>query len=451
MQIVGQLLEIGNDGSSLYIPWFHQGPLALKSGTTVFVGLTEQHARPVGDLIVSVVDPRCWERLLRIRCRPEDRPGILNEMMRAVENLMVVESAVTVTLDRGNDYEVDLLCEYRPEAWEMADTDDSVPEPIRRRLMEAGFNDISVVIPKYPKLVWYKAAIIQRGHIENCNWKRSIYHCFPKTEVEQVDLTRAVASTDTELGLFRFVFPRCGAVNVQIEHADVPGALTSLTAMLSSENINVLTTLSKRLGAKPGDAILNAVCEPATSNEHAPLKKRLGDELAKLDMVLRANLKVTDWDAVSSPRSQQKYAFISYITANRRKVDQLAEDLKKNGVEVWLDRDNINPGARWRDAIRRAIQNGDFFIAVFSKEYQRRCKTYMNEELTLAIEELRKRSTDTTWFIPVRVSDCEIPDRNIGAGETLRDLQYVDLHEDWNRGIRTIVSVIHRKSHTGLG
>jgi hypothetical protein len=50
---------------------------------------------------------------------------------------------------------------------------------------------------------------------------------------------------------------------------------------------------------------------------------------------------------------------------------------------------------------------------------------------------------------PVGLSDrllaqCEIPDRNIGAGYTLRDLQWVDLFSDWEKGITNIVDIIRR-------
>jgi hypothetical protein len=66
----------------------------------------------------------------------------------------------------------------------------------------------------------------------------------------------------------------------------------------------------------------------------------------------------------------------------------------------------------------------------------------MNEELTLAIEELRQYPTNRAWFIPVKLSNCEIPDRNIGAGETLRDIQWVELYEDWEKGIKNILKVV---------
>ncbi|MGK7872980.1 MAG: toll/interleukin-1 receptor domain-containing protein [Xenococcaceae cyanobacterium] len=92
--------------------------------------------------------------------------------------------------------------------------------------------------------------------------------------------------------------------------------------------------------------------------------------------------------------------------------------------------------------MRQAIEHGDFFVACFSKEYAHKSKSYMNEELILAIEELRQYPTNRAWFIPVKLSDCEIPDRDIGAGETLRDIQWVDLIEDWERGVHNILKVI---------
>jgi hypothetical protein len=138
----------------------------------------------------------------------------------------------------------------------------------------------------------------------------------------------------------------------------------------------------------------------------------------------------------------QKHVFISYVRENKEQVDRLCHDLESQGVKVWLDRNSIKPGARWKDAIREAIRKGDFFIACFSKEYTSKTKTFMNEELTLAIEELRQYDSRREWFIPVLLSECEVPNRSIGAGETLKDIQHVPLYEDWEDGIKRILSVI---------
>ena len=145
-----------------------------------------------------------------------------------------------------------------------------------------------------------------------------------------------------------------------------------------------------------------------------------------------------------------KYVFISYVKENKKKVNRLYQDLTSQGIQVWLDRNDIDPGVRWKRAIRRAIQEGAFFIACFSREYNARSATYMNEELTLAIEELRQRSPDKAWFIPVKLNECEVPDRDIGGGETLQDLHYTALYEDWNAGIQRILRVIQPNSSESI-
>jgi len=144
----------------------------------------------------------------------------------------------------------------------------------------------------------------------------------------------------------------------------------------------------------------------------------------------------------ANPDEASTHAFISYIRENEVAANRLAESLRKKGVEVWVDRDSIAPGSRWKREVRRAITEGAFFIACFSAEYSSREKTYMNEELTIAIEELRQRPADRAWFIPVMLSESQIPDRDIGAGETLRDIQWLELWKDWDSGIEELARAL---------
>jgi hypothetical protein len=134
--------------------------------------------------------------------------------------------------------------------------------------------------------------------------------------------------------------------------------------------------------------------------------------------------------------------FISYVQENSTEVARLVKELRGRGINVWLDKDSLLPGVKWKDAIRNAIRDGDFFIACFSEEYYQKDKTYMNEELIIAIEELRTVASNKTWFIPVILNECNVPARNIGAGETLLDLHWVNLYLDWDGGINKITQAI---------
>ncbi len=139
-------------------------------------------------------------------------------------------------------------------------------------------------------------------------------------------------------------------------------------------------------------------------------------------------------------------AFVSYVRENRKVVDRLCAALRGGGIQVWLDRSEIVPGADWKVAIRQAIRSGDYFIACFSRQYGRRQKTYMNIELGLAIEELSQTKAERPWFIPVLLSNCEVPDLSIGGTRTLRDFQCVKLYRNWSVGTNAIISAILKSS-----
>ena len=136
------------------------------------------------------------------------------------------------------------------------------------------------------------------------------------------------------------------------------------------------------------------------------------------------------------------HIFISYVHENQRQVEKLYKALTNQSIDVWLNRDSILPGMRWKEAIRKAVQDGAYFIACFSTEYENRQKSYMNEELILAIDELRQYSIERTWFIPVLFSECNVPAVSIGGGQTLLDFQWVNLYSDWDAGFQKLLRVL---------
>jgi len=142
---------------------------------------------------------------------------------------------------------------------------------------------------------------------------------------------------------------------------------------------------------------------------------------------------------------ETKRVFVSYVQENKQIVALLVQELSKRGIDVWWDRDSLLPGTFWQDEIRRAIRSGEYFIACLSVEYFERDRTFMNEELAIAIEEIRLRG-DATWFIPVVLSG-EVLDRPIGGGRTLRDIQFVTVtNETWPRDIGALCRAMGKAS-----
>jgi hypothetical protein len=128
---------------------------------------------------------------------------------------------------------------------------------------------------------------------------------------------------------------------------------------------------------------------------------------------------------------EEKHIFISYVREDTEKVDKLSKLLRAAGIPVWTDRAQLAPGDDWQAKIREAIQSGSIvFLACFSDQSRSREKSVQNEEVTLAVDEFRKRPPGRTWLIPLRFDDGEVPEWDLGAGRTLRSLHYADLYGD---------------------
>ena len=141
------------------------------------------------------------------------------------------------------------------------------------------------------------------------------------------------------------------------------------------------------------------------------------------------------------------HAFISYVREDSDRVDELQRNLEAAGISVWRDTADLWPGEDWRLKIRRAItDNALVFLACFSSRSAARATSYQNEELLLAIDQLRRRRPDDPWFIPVRFDDCPVPDYDLGGGRILASIQRVDLYgQQRDAGITRLVITIQRR------
>ena len=58
--------------------------------------------------------------------------------------------------------------------------------------------------------------------------------------------------------------------------------------------------------------------------------------------------------------------FLSYERRDQTTVERLYHMLKGAGYQPWMDKYDILPGERWRDAIKKAVSQSDFFLACIS-------------------------------------------------------------------------------------
>lgn len=125
--------------------------------------------------------------------------------------------------------------------------------------------------------------------------------------------------------------------------------------------------------------------------------------------------------------AEGKHVFISYVREDTEQVDLLCTALDAAGIPYWRDVKDLWPGDQWKSVIREAIRSGTLvFLACFSDQSRGRDRSYQNEELYLAIEEMRQMPPARPWLIPVRLDDGPVPDFEVRPGLTLGGLNRVD-------------------------
>jgi hypothetical protein len=124
--------------------------------------------------------------------------------------------------------------------------------------------------------------------------------------------------------------------------------------------------------------------------------------------------------------------FLSYARTDAAPAARLFDDLKRlRGAHVWFDRESLLPGMQWRPAIRKAIREADYFIALLSSRSSTG-RGFRNSELSQALEVLKEWPPDDVYLLPVRLDDCAMP------FDVLDEIQRVDLFPDWGAGVRQL-------------
>ena len=99
---------------------------------------------------------------------------------------------------------------------------------------------------------------------------------------------------------------------------------------------------------------------------------------------------------------QKPKIFLSYAREDMGMAKQLYNDLKRYGLDVWLDTESLLPGDRWKDRIQDAIENSNYFIALLSTKSVNK-KGFVQKELKTALEVLDLFLNSKRFILPVRL------------------------------------------------
>lgn len=129
--------------------------------------------------------------------------------------------------------------------------------------------------------------------------------------------------------------------------------------------------------------------------------------------------------------------FISYAHEDLDAARKLYEGLKSvPGIDPWFDKECLLPGMRWYPAIRKAIRESKFFIALLSKRSTTK-RGFFYKEMNDALAILEEFPEDQIFFIPIRLEECNL------SFESLREIHYVDFFPNWDEGLKKVLKVIN--------
>jgi len=81
---------------------------------------------------------------------------------------------------------------------------------------------------------------------------------------------------------------------------------------------------------------------------------------------------------------QKPKIFLSYAREDMGMAKKLYHDLKRYGLDVWLDMKSLLPGDKWKDKIQNAIENSNYFIALLSRRSINK-RGFVQKELKTAL------------------------------------------------------------------
>ncbi len=120
---------------------------------------------------------------------------------------------------------------------------------------------------------------------------------------------------------------------------------------------------------------------------------------------------------------------------------QLYNDLKRYGLDVWLDTESSLYGDQWKDRILYYAENCDYLIALISKRSMNN-NGLAQKELGIALEVWDLFPAPDRIILPVRLDSCALNERR------LKQFNCIDLYpeSEYSNGLKKILHVVCKKA-----
>lgn len=117
--------------------------------------------------------------------------------------------------------------------------------------------------------------------------------------------------------------------------------------------------------------------------------------------------------------------FISYSRYDAVFVDKLSGDLRLQGVQVWIDREQIMPGQQWQREIESGLKKANILIFVISK-HSLRSQWVLTERDVYAANNRK--------IIPILIDDIDVSE----LPGFISNIQWADFRTSYEAGLESV-------------
>jgi hypothetical protein len=113
--------------------------------------------------------------------------------------------------------------------------------------------------------------------------------------------------------------------------------------------------------------------------------------------------------------------FLCHSSADKPAVRALYHRLRGDGVNPWLDEEDLLPGHLWETEIPKAVRSSAAVIVCLSRSSIQKTG-YLQKEIKYALDAADEQPEGKVFLIPAKLEECPVPDR-------LKHLHWVNLFE----------------------
>jgi hypothetical protein len=190
-----------------------------------------------------------------------------------------------------------------------------------------------------------------------------------------------------------------------------------------------------------GDNVENALRKAATvigvinfePRAFAPLMK-WARQLDVLRPVLVEDLveqAIVDKQKRHVEQKEKIVAFLSHSSKDKPFVRQLATDLTKNNVTVWLDEQMIKVGESIIERVGQGLAESDYFLLALSENSVN--SEWVKKELNQAL--LKEIEDRKVTVLPLLLKECKIP-------SIIREKKYADFSSNYHAGLTELIAAM---------